>query len=134
MQELGAAEHPDLSSYHQEAVGLRSPTSAENLKEKPVSELVKYLKEWEPRGEFMGPSREGLGDILSAIVSENPAPYAKDVRLFQEVVLPINGTSFMAFETPLARNANTTGSRYLSCVAGFSVNPSTFRAASGQGF
>jgi len=85
VRELGAAEHPDLSSYHQEVVGLRSPTTAGNLKEKPVSELVKYLKEWQSKGEFMGPSREGLGDILSAIVSENPAPYAKHARLFQEV-------------------------------------------------
>jgi len=48
-----------------------------------IDQLLSYLKDWKPSADFMSPSREGLGRLLTAVVSENPVRFAEHADRFQ---------------------------------------------------
>jgi hypothetical protein len=83
IDEFGCSEHPDFSSYHEEMVGLRSPENIDDLRIKSIDELIKYLQEWKPTGDFMGASRAGLGEKVAALVAEKPDFYAIEAFRFK---------------------------------------------------
>jgi len=65
-------EHPDLPIYHGPVwVGPTSPWSADDMKQKPVSVLVEYLKKWSPTGGFEEPSPEGISRELAKLAKED---------------------------------------------------------------
>ena len=53
----------------------RSPTTAEELAALDVDELILYLKDFAPSGDFLGPSKSGLGTTLTDVVAANPTRY-----------------------------------------------------------
>ena len=77
-QEFGTpkrAQYPFHSSGFY-AVSSRSPKNQEELENLGASELIKYLKSWDPASEQQigpfGPSEEGLGTVLTNIVTKDP--------------------------------------------------------------
>ena len=75
--ELGEPEHPEFASYSESWVGPTSPKSAEELKKMTVLDIVKFCKTWQPSGDRMTPSPEGLGRALSPVVEEDPTRFSQ---------------------------------------------------------
>jgi hypothetical protein len=63
-----------------EWVRRESPKNADELGVLSIDELVDFLKNWQPSGEFRGPSREGLGRELSALVAANPGKFIVEIE------------------------------------------------------
>jgi len=84
LEEHGPPPEPPL---HERVtwVGPTSPKTTEVLQQMSLTELVTFLKEWEPPQEWFSPSREGLGRALTTNVEANPIPYASDAELFKEL-------------------------------------------------
>jgi hypothetical protein len=77
VRKLGGAEHPEFASYTSPMwVGPTSPLAPDDLRSMDVDEILRYLRSWEPSGEDMSPSYEGLGRILSDLVASEPQPFA----------------------------------------------------------
>lgn len=56
-------------------VGPSSPKGIEQLAAMPVDEVVEFLKQWRPSGEWMAPTYEGLARTLQADVMDRPLDY-----------------------------------------------------------
>ena len=93
--EFGEAEHPEFLTYHTSWSGPTSPATADELRAKTPDEIVQYLREWEPDGDEMRPSPEGLARVLSGIVAEDPAKYAPSARLYADLE-PAYGRNFLS--------------------------------------
>lgn len=84
VQEFGG-EVPD-SEFPHKITSFSGPTSPKNVNELqilPISELVAYLKEWEPPESFRGHSREGLGRDLASLIGIEPQRFASEALQFQ---------------------------------------------------
>jgi hypothetical protein len=77
VSELGASEHPEFTSYSVSWVGPTSPKGAEELKAMTVPDIAKFCKTWQPSGDRMTPSPEGLGRALSPVVEEDPTRFSE---------------------------------------------------------
>ncbi len=63
--------------------GPTSPITLEELREKKVNEIVKYLMRWQPPKDFFGASSpEGLGRLLSEVIKEQPEEFSNSATLF----------------------------------------------------
>jgi hypothetical protein len=69
--EYGEAEIP-LSWEVHSFRGPTSPLSAEELASKSDSDLVAYLREWQPEERWDGPSLEGLAEALAVVAERDP--------------------------------------------------------------
>ncbi len=79
-------EHPEFLTYTGAAwVGPTSPKERDDLLAMPVDDVVRFLKEWEPGGDFMAPSPEGLGRALAAAVAAEPERFAEAATLFRHL-------------------------------------------------
>jgi hypothetical protein len=77
-------DHPEFLSYSTGMwVGPTSPKEPHDLLAMSVDEAVRFLKEWEPDGDFMAPSPEGLGRALAAAVAIEPERFANAATLFR---------------------------------------------------
>jgi hypothetical protein len=65
-------------------VGPTSTLNIEELRHMSIDQLLSYLRDWQPSASFMSPSREGLGRLLTTLVSEEPGRFAEDAFRFQE--------------------------------------------------
>lgn len=83
--ELGEPEHPEFESYSESWVGPTSPKSAEDLKAMTVPDIAKFCKTWQPSGDPMTPSPEGLGRMLSPVVEEDPARFSEGANEFLDL-------------------------------------------------
>ena len=83
--EYGKPEHPEFASYTTSWSGPNSPKSAEELQGMSVDEIVAFLKTWQPANEYFTPSPEGLGRILSSVVSQYPERFADEAIKFQDI-------------------------------------------------
>jgi len=84
--ELGQSEHPEFASYRSGgAVTYGSPEETRDFAKQTVGEITKFLKAWVPTGDWMAPSREGVGRGLSSLIGNEPARFAEDATKFQEV-------------------------------------------------
>jgi len=83
--ELGEPEHPEFVSYSKGWVGPTSPKSAEELKAMTVSDIAKFCETWQPSGDRMTPSPEGLGRALSPVVEEDPARFSEGANEFLDL-------------------------------------------------
>ncbi|MGD0177792.1 MAG: hypothetical protein ABSA50_03985 [Candidatus Bathyarchaeia archaeon] len=84
-KELGEPEHPEFLIYSGGGFGPTSPKNAQELQLMSAAEIVSFLKTWHPNGGFLASSPEGLGRVLSGIVSSNPARFAEVTNLFREI-------------------------------------------------
>ncbi len=65
--------HPDFAVWTDSFVGPTAPVTDAELSVLDGGQIVTLLSEWEPdEAEHFGPSREGLGRGLSAVIQEDP--------------------------------------------------------------
>lgn len=70
--------HPDFHFYTEPVrIGSTSPLTKEEIKKRAPQEVANYLRTWKPSKDFSAPSMEGLGRILSEVISEDPSNYVK---------------------------------------------------------
>jgi len=77
----------ERSSFKGGFVSHKSPVTKEEILQKPVAEIVKYLADFKGadswHGTFDGePDKEGLADILQAAVKEEPKKFIDDLGAF----------------------------------------------------
>lgn len=77
----------ERSSFKGGFVSHKSPTTKEEILQKPVAEIVKYLADFKGadfwHGTFEGePDKEGLADILQAAVKEEPKKFTDELMVF----------------------------------------------------
>jgi len=86
VEEFGEIEWPEYvsppSSMH---FGWDSPKSSEDLSRMSFDELIAYLKEWQSSGSPVGPSPEGLGQQLTAVVASEPERFANEVEALKDL-------------------------------------------------
>lgn len=84
IDQFGPPEHPDFVSYITPLwVGPTSPQTVDDLRSMSVEEIAQDLASWQPSGEFMEPSPEGLGRQLTAVIAEDPERFAALSGQFQ---------------------------------------------------
>lgn len=79
---------PDRSTFTAGFIGHKSPISKEEILQKPILELVEYLKEFKGADDWKGvfegePDKEGLADTLQVAVKENPKKFTDNIDIFQ---------------------------------------------------
>lgn len=83
-QEIGEPDHPDFHFYMSPVwTGPSSPRTVEDLRSMSIEELISFLKTWQPSGDPMSPSPEGLGRELTALVTPEPKRFATEAGQFQ---------------------------------------------------
>ncbi|MBU4306112.1 MAG: hypothetical protein KJ893_10920 [Candidatus Omnitrophica bacterium] len=80
---------PERSSFEGGGVGHKSPLLKEDILQKPIAEIVKYLIEFKGadfwHGTFEGePDKEGLADILQAAVKDDPKKFTAELCAFMD--------------------------------------------------
>ena len=81
--EFKEPEHPDFPVYMTTSWGSVSPRKASDLGSMEISELISYLNEWQPSRDFAGPTREGLKQELTSLITSDPERFAREARRFQ---------------------------------------------------
>jgi hypothetical protein len=77
----------ERSAFKGGFVGHKSPVTKEEILQKPIAEIVKYLSDFKGadfwHGAFEGePDKEGLADILQAAIKEEPKKFTDDFSSF----------------------------------------------------
>jgi len=81
--EFGEPEHPEFSSYSGATwEGPFSPKTADELQKISVTDVIAFLKDWEPAKDLTEPSPEGLGRELSSAVAQNPTRFSLEAMKF----------------------------------------------------
>lgn len=55
----------------------------EELRAMSIDRILAYLHEWQPSGDFMSPSHEELGRLITGIISADPEQFAEHADRFQ---------------------------------------------------
>jgi hypothetical protein len=80
VRSLGQPEHPDFVSWMSAGwTGPQSPVTKDELIQRPVGDIVAYLRHWHPEpdsGFHFGPSMEGLGRIFGEVVAARAYEFA----------------------------------------------------------
>lgn len=85
-KQCGNELHPEFPSYIETGwVGPTSPVNEEALKSMDMSDLVKFLREWQGDHTINGATPEGLGRILAHIIENEPQLYAAHADKFIEL-------------------------------------------------
>lgn len=90
LAEVGPPSHPEFTTYHEGgAWGPTSPQGRDELAKMTGAELVAYLQDWRPAGDWpLGASQEGLGREVNALVAEKPETYAAQSVEFKGLTEP----------------------------------------------
>lgn len=84
--EFGELDHPDFHTYISSSWdGPTSPKDVEDLKSMKIEELISFLDSWRPSGDPMSPSQEGLGRVLTALVSSEPERFSIETKQFEKL-------------------------------------------------
>ena len=85
LAECGRPEHPESLMWSSATwVGPTSPKNRDELANMAPTDVLKYVKAFEPTDEFFDHSREGLGRELQTVVEEDPARYLAVANRFVE--------------------------------------------------
>jgi hypothetical protein len=80
--EFPTLEHPEFLSYMTTWTGPTSPKLAADLAAMSIEEQVEFLRTWQPLGNMMDHSPEGLGRTLTTAVEGDPQKYASHAATF----------------------------------------------------
>ncbi len=83
VSKYGEPKHSEFRNYHESWVGPTSPIGNKELSEMPVDDIINYLSNWKPSTEMFAPTPEGLGRLLTDIVSAEPERFAKAANNFR---------------------------------------------------
>lgn len=79
--EFGEIEWPEYASPPSFVRwGYESPKSSEDLSQMSFEGIITYLKEWQPSENPTGPTPEGLGQQLTAVVASEPERFADEIE------------------------------------------------------
>ncbi len=81
--DLGEPVDEDPSAFAR-SVSSVSPIEKSELQSKSVEEIVAYLRDWVPTGEWEEPDPDGLSGVLRSVVAEEPVRFADNAALFSE--------------------------------------------------
>lgn len=81
--QFGEPEHPEYLVYSSGGVGPTSPKNAQELGSMSLPEMASFLKTWQPSGGILDSSPEGLGRVLSGVVTSDPERFSKETLMFQ---------------------------------------------------
>jgi hypothetical protein len=81
--EFGRPEHPESLAWSSGTwVGPTSPVKHDELAGMTPSDVLEYVKTFEPTGDFFDHSRAGLGQELEVVVRDNPVAYVEFAARF----------------------------------------------------
>jgi hypothetical protein len=84
IQQRGEPEHPDFALWYERQAGPKSPLTQHELSEMPVENILTFMRTWEPPVDSpKGPSPEGFGRTLSAVVAVHPNDFAVSADEFR---------------------------------------------------
>lgn len=84
LAKVGEPEHPGFPVWSSGVLsGSRSPKTPEQLLAMPVADLMQYLGEWQPSGEWLGDSVAGLASTLETAVKSDPDRFSEKIHDFQ---------------------------------------------------
>lgn len=73
-------EHPGFDSWHSSLTGNISPLTMNEIDEMSLEEIISYYHDFnQQHHDFMGPSVDGLIDMLTMTVRKNPDKYIVDI-------------------------------------------------------
>ena len=82
----GEPEHPDLVSHTSTAVWVtESPFQQADLVKLSLDEIESLLEQWEPSGEWLDPSYEGLGRALRVVASQRAIEFAANAQRWRSL-------------------------------------------------
>ncbi|MFD1188835.1 hypothetical protein, partial [Pontibacter rugosus] len=74
-------DHPSFDSWHSSFSGTTSPLTVDDILNQSITNTITYYKEFNKQNhDFMGPSVDGLIDILTLTVRKNPNKYIVDCK------------------------------------------------------
>lgn len=74
-------EHPGFDSWHSSLTGTISPLTMDEIVEMSLEEIINYYHEFnQQHHDYMGPSVDGLIDMLTITVRNNPDKYIVDCK------------------------------------------------------
>jgi len=82
---------PDFNAYSSGGIwqGPQSPRKIDDLALMTNDELIAFLKDWQPSGEWMSPTPYGLGAVLGELVQKQPDRFLTDrVKFMDEGLSP----------------------------------------------
>lgn len=88
VDEFGQPEHPDrLTSMSVGWVGTRSPLESSEIIQMGPAKFLEFFSSWQPSGDFLGDTREGLAKELEAAATDSPEVFARECRVFRTIEL-----------------------------------------------
>lgn len=85
VSEYGEPQGHELGFRTRGRSGSESPKSLEELRAMSSSEIVEFMRTWQPSTDFMAPNPIGLAGRFEQLVAEQPARFANEAGLFREV-------------------------------------------------
>lgn len=85
----GQPQHPEFNFYHSINSEWGGPSAAiekDKLISMPVSDIAKFLKEWQPVDQgIFGPSPAGQGKELESVIGQEPGKFVNELSEFEGV-------------------------------------------------
>lgn len=103
----------------------KSPLSVEQFLQKDNREIVKYIKEYKPTGDFPNSSPEGLQRVFQSAVKLDPDKFATDLEPFKEADYHTLSSLFSALKDAWAEKKNFQWKRVIEYMA-WLVNEKSF--------
>jgi hypothetical protein len=88
VEQVGKPEHSQFASHMSKVAGEPSPKAIEDFKSMPIDQIVAFLREWTPSGEFIAPTRGGAAHALQIVASEQAERFANEALKFAELPAP----------------------------------------------
>jgi hypothetical protein len=86
LAKVGEPEHPGFPVWSSGVLsGSRSPKTPEELLATPTGELIQYLREWQPSGDWFGDSVDGLASTLETAVKTDPDRFTEKIDDFRSL-------------------------------------------------
>lgn len=103
--EFGAPDHPDFHVWTSPLwIGPQSPLRQQELQRMSVEDILSYAKSWEPPTDPMSPSPQGLGRVLSELVTSKPEAFAEKAMSFTQVDPSYVGALIWGFRGAAEKN------------------------------
>jgi hypothetical protein len=80
--EFGKGDDHDFMSFTVSRCAFESPKTLDELRSWSDEEIIEYLKKWEGQHDLMGPSAEGLREVLSSLASLEPERFSACAKNF----------------------------------------------------
>jgi hypothetical protein len=85
VDEIGPAKALEPAGGNIAWEGPTSVKSAEELAIMSMAELITFLDRWQPTGELLTPSRDGLGMELSKVIAQKPQDFINEIEQFRQL-------------------------------------------------